>query len=88
SKVYLQKISNAGEKHPLYGIGHSLKSRKKMSLSRMGPKNHRYGTKLPEWHKQKLLEGLKKVKRGTYKEIYGEKKAKEIKNKISQARKG
>lgn len=88
SKVYLKSISNAGEKHPFYHKGHSIESRKKMSLSRMGPKNHRYGKNLPEWHKEILRKAREKrgkeQKGKSIEEIYGIEKAKNMRIKMNK----
>jgi len=37
-----QSKSISGEKHPLYGIGHSDKTKEKIRLSKTGDKNHNY----------------------------------------------
>ena len=82
---YCKNMSHAGENHPLYGIGHTLESRKKMSLSRMGPKNHRYGKKLPEWQKQLMIEANKKRwKNKTFEEVYGKEKAEELRQRFKE----
>jgi len=88
SQIYLDNLSKAlkGENHPLYGKHHSIESKIKMSESQMGPKNHRYGKKLPEWHKQILRQAAythaQKRKGKTYEELYGTERAKEIKEKM------
>lgn len=38
-------VHYSGNKHPMYGKHHTVESRRKMSLSRMGEKNHAYGRK-------------------------------------------
>src|SRR3990167_10753107 len=85
---YCKNMSHAGVNHPLFGIGHTLESRIKMSLGRMGPKNHRYGKKLPEWHKDILRKSrqlvIEKIKGKTFEQIYGKERSEEIKNKIRQ----
>src|SRR3990167_8938013 len=84
-EIYLKSISSPGKQHPLYGIGHTLESRQKMSQSRMGPKNHRYGKKLPEWHKKLLTDGTKKRWEGkTFDEVWGKEKADKLRKKFKE----
>lgn len=50
-----------GVNHPLYGTHPSEETRKKMSESRKGEKNHNYGKPLSDETKEKLSESLKKT---------------------------
>lgn len=65
SKKTKELISNelrgkfAGEKNPFYGKKHSANSRKNMSISRTGKRNHLYGKSLTEEHKKKISDSNK-----------------------------
>ena len=77
----------SGEKHPLYGVGHSEETKKKMSEDRQGEKHHWFGKK----HTQRTKEILRDRSSGERKnctkltwEAVREIRAKYIKNRITQ----
>lgn len=80
---------DGGENHPFYGRKHTPESRAKMSVSRMGEKNHRYGK--PSVMKGKkitnpeTLAKLSAASRGENNPRYGVTLTEETKNKIRKA---
>lgn len=74
---YVKYHHMRGENHPLYGIGHTKKSKEKMSKSRKGKK-------LSEEHKKKLSQAFS----GENNPMYGKKHPEEIRKKISEATMG
>ena len=90
-----RKGQHSGEKHPLYGIGHSDESKKKMSdsqkrLYEQGYVNPTKGKHLSEEHKQRLSETRKqKFASGEITSWnLGQKMSDESKQKMSKAHKG
>lgn len=67
-------------------------TKRKISLSRLGPKHHYYGKHLSEEHKQKIADALKGVthgfKKGCKSLMEGKKHSEETKKKISDAKRG
>ena len=67
----------------------SEKTKKKIGDAQRGDKGSMYGKKLPEWHKQRMMEGHRnKIKGKTLEERLGKKRADEIKQKFSKIHKG
>ncbi|WP_443023325.1 NUMOD3 domain-containing DNA-binding protein [Shigella flexneri] len=83
---------DGGENHPFYGRKHTPESRAKMSASRMGEKNHRYGK--PSAMKGKkitnpeILAKLSAASRGENNPRYGKPVSEETREKIRKAHLG
>ncbi|EFF7976187.1 hypothetical protein BVG22_002545 [Escherichia coli] len=82
---------DGGEHHPFYGKHHKPESRAKMSASRMGEKNHRYGKPSIMKGKKHTPEAIAKISaasRGENNPRYGVTLTEDTKNKIRNALKG
>ncbi|HFZ6055860.1 TPA: NUMOD3 domain-containing DNA-binding protein [Escherichia coli] len=79
---------DGGEHHPFYGKHHKPESRAKMSASRMGEKNHRYGkpsVMKGKKHSPEAIEKIAAASRGENNPRYGVTLTEETKNKIRNA---
>jgi len=92
SKAQKGKPRNKGKDNPFYGETHSKKTKKRISNSLRGEKNPNFGKKRPQY----ILDAISRTHKGktspfkgkTYEEIYGIKKAKQMKKQISDRSKG
>ncbi|EEU9113380.1 hypothetical protein GOP28_10275 [Escherichia coli] len=79
---------DGGVNSPRYGTKHTIESRAKMSASRMGEKNHRYGkpsVMKGKKHSPEAIEKIAAASRGENNPRYGVTLTEETKNKIRNA---
>lgn len=93
TKESIEKFTRNGEDHAFYGKNHSETTKKKMSESQLGEKNHMYGKngywkgkKRSEETKRKISESRKGKYNGKDNPFYGRKHTDESKEKMRQPR--
>ena len=82
-------ISIPSELHYLYGKHHSDETKRKMSNSRLGEKNHNYGEKFSVETRKKLSESMiHACARGERHHMFGKHQSDEVKQKLSKSHMG